>query len=90
VPKGTSVNGQVVTAERGRYETALAITLRELIIQEQVIPITTKDYVVRGKSETVLDVTSLKIVTRERPLQIPYRAIVEFETTTAIDLQPRK
>jgi hypothetical protein len=87
VPKGTNVNGQVVEAERGRYETALAITLRELIIQEQVIPITTKDYIVRGKAETVLDVTSLKIVTRERPLQIPYRSIVEFETTTATDLQ---
>ena len=90
VPKGATINGQVVEAERGRYETVLAITLRELIIQEQVIPITTKDYVVRGKAETVLDVTSLKIVTRERPLQIPYRALVEFETTAAINLQQVK
>jgi hypothetical protein len=90
VPKGTTVNGQVLEAERGRNETALAITLRELIIQEQVVPITTKDYVVRGKAETVLDVTSLKIVRRERPLQIPYRSVVEFETTAAINLQQIK
>ena len=81
-PKGTRVNGQIVTAEDGRNGATLAITLREMIIREQVVPLVTNNYMVQeeaAKNVFDLGINSLKIVTRDRDVNIPYRSLVEFE-----------
>jgi len=40
-PKGAMAHGQVVQAEQGKYGSALVITLREIILKQQIIPIVT-------------------------------------------------
>ncbi len=94
-PKGTRVNGQVVTAQaQGKYGPELAVTLRELVVNDQIIKIATSSYLVQTQAAKAtthdLGVASLKIVTRDRgtPLSIPYRSVVEFETTESVELSP--
>ena len=85
-PKDSKVYGQVIRVEQGRSSSSLAIELRELVVKQRVIPITTKPYVVQAKSENVIDMSSLKIVARPRTVQIPYRTLIEFELTKPIKL----
>ncbi len=95
-PKGAGVNGQVVTAQtQGKYGPALAVTLRELELDDKrTIKIVTSNYLVQTQAAKAtthdLGVATLKIVTRDRgtPLSIPYRSVVEFETTEPVELPP--
>ena len=82
LPQGARVNGQVVASEQGRMGSTLAITISEVVVDDQVIPLKTSNYMVQDKAENVLDLgmSSLRIVKRERDMQIPYRSVVEFET----------
>ena len=92
-PKGTQVNGQVVTVQtQGKYGPALAVTLRELVVNDQIIKITTSDYLAQAQATTHnLGVGNLKIVTRDRaPLSIPYQSVVEFETLEPINIPAAK
>lgn len=89
-PQGSKVHGQVVKAEQSSSGATLAIELRELVVGEKIIPITTNQYIVQEKSQNVLDIakSSLKLVTRSRTqLQIPYKKLVEFEVTEPVELE---
>ncbi|PIE33811.1 hypothetical protein CSA56_09875 [candidate division KSB3 bacterium] len=86
-PKGTRVNGQIVTAEDSRSGATLAITLREMILRDQVIPLVTNNYMVQeetAKNVFDLGISTLKIVRRDREVNIPYRSLVEFETAEPV------
>ena len=85
-PKGARVNGQVVASEQGKMGSTLAITIREVVVDNQVIPVETSNYMVQDEAKNVLDlgISTLKIVKRDRNLQIPYRSVVEFETLEPI------
>ena len=95
-PKGTQVNGQVVTVQtQGKYGPTLAVTLRELIVNDQIIKITTSNYLAQTQAAQTtthdLGVASLKIVTRDKaPLSIPYQSVVEFETLEPINIPAAK
>lgn len=95
-PKGTQVNGQVVTAQsQGKYGPTLAITLRELVVNDQIIKVATSDYLAQTQTAQAtthnLGVANLKIVTRDRTtLSIPYQSVVEFETTESVDIPAGK
>ncbi|MBD3307497.1 hypothetical protein GF339_13795 [candidate division KSB3 bacterium] len=85
-PKGSEVHGEVIDVTRDRYGDRLAITLREMVVRGQVVPLHTTIHVVENKpEERVLDVgpLNLKIVPRERARtpQIGYRTRLEFELT---------
>lgn len=86
LPKGARVNGQVVASEQGKMGSTLAVTIREVVVDKQVIPLSTSSYMVQDEAQNVLDlgITTLKIVKRERDLQIPYRSVLEFETLEPI------
>ncbi len=89
-PKGTRVNGQVVTAKEGRNGATMAITLRELIVKDQVLPLVTTNYLVQeeaAKNVFDLGVSTLKIVTRNRDVNIPYRSLIEFEMTKPLHIR---
>lgn len=86
VPKDTKVHGQVVTVQEDRSGAKLAIELRELEMNGKIIPVSTKPYVTEVKAETLIGVNSLKIVTRPRTLQIPYRSTVDFELSQPVKI----
>jgi len=91
-PKGTRVNGQVVTAQtQGKYGPALAVTLRELVVNDQIIEVSTSNYLVQTQAAQTathdLGIVSLKVVTRDKgPLSIPYQSVVEFETLEPVNV----
>jgi hypothetical protein len=87
VPKNTKVHGQVVSVQEERNVARLAIELRELELNGKIIPISTKTYTAEAKAETLLGVNSLKIVTRPRTLQIPFRSMVEFELSRPVKIE---
>ena len=89
-PKGSAVNGQVVRAEQGRQESVLTITLQELLVNQQSIPITTTAYAVKEKPQTLFGTDSLKIVTRNRSLRIPEQTVIEFKTTEPVKINVSK
>ena len=98
-PKGTPVNGQVVSAsQQGKYGPSLVITLRELEVGSQTIKIATNNYIVQTQAvQNVRDLNdlglaTLKIVTRDRstPLNIPSRTVLEFETSQPIEVRLAK
>ena len=68
------------------------MTLRELVVNDQIIKITTSDYLAQAQATTHnLGVGNLKIVTRDRaPLSIPYQSIVEFETLEPVNIPAAK
>ena len=93
-PKGTPVNGQVVSAaQQGKYGPSLVITLRELNLGTQTVKLATNSYIAQTPqaSQNTLELgkATLKVITRDRatPLSIPSRAIVEFETTEPVDVR---
>jgi hypothetical protein len=93
LPKGARVNGQVVASEQGKMGSTLAITIREVVVDNQVISLETSNYMVQNEtSQNVLDLglSTLKIVKRDRDLQIPYRSVVEFETTEPVRFRRAK
>lgn len=83
-PKGSPVNGRVVKADP--KEAVLTVTLRDLLLNQQAIPITTTEYTVSNKARPLLETSSLKIVTRPRELRIAEQSVIEFKTTEAIKL----
>ncbi len=92
VAKGTKVRGQVVSAEQNKQGATLAVTLRELYVQDKVIQLATTNYIIQQKSQSlnVGGIATLKIAPRERALKIPYQSVVEFETTAAFSLPAPK
>ena len=98
-PKGTPVNGQVVSAsQQGKYGPSLVITLRELEVGSQTIKVATNNYIVQTQAvQNVRDLNdlglaTLKIVTGDRnaPLSIPSRTVLEFETSQPIEIRVAK
>ncbi|GAK51527.1 hypothetical protein U14_02772 [Candidatus Moduliflexus flocculans] len=95
-PKGSRVNGQVVTVQpQGKYGPELAVTLRELVVNDQIIKLSTSNYLAQTQATQTtthdLGLGTLKVVTRERgPLSIPYQSIVEFETLNPVDVPAAK
>ncbi|MCP4399289.1 MAG: hypothetical protein GY801_18555 [bacterium] len=89
LPKGARVNGQIVRSRQEQTGSTLAITLREVVMDNQVIPLSTSNYKVQDKAKNVLDlgVSTLRIVKRDRDLQIPYKSVLEFEMTEAIEFR---
>ena len=86
IPKDTKVHGQVVTVQEDRSVARLAIELRELEIKGKIIPVSTKPYVAEAKAQTLVGSNALKIVTRPRTVQIPFRSVVEFELSRPVKL----
>ncbi|PID58620.1 hypothetical protein CSB45_03490 [candidate division KSB3 bacterium] len=86
LPRGAQVNGRVVRSEQRRNGATLAITLGEVRLDDQVIPLKTSNYMVQEKSSNVidLDLSTLRIVKRVRDMRIPYQSVVEFKTLQAI------
>lgn len=89
LPKGAKINGQVVASEQGKMGSTLAITLREVVVDNQVVSLSTSNYMVKNEARNVLDlgISSLKIVKRDRDLQIPHQSVVEFETLEPIEFR---
>lgn len=86
VPKNTKVHGQVVEVQQNRSEARLAIELRELEMNGKIIPVSTRPYVAKTKTQTLIGTNALKIVTRPRTLQIPFRSVVEFELSQSVKI----
>ncbi len=90
LPKGTAVNGQVVRAEQTRNESIIELTLQELVLKDQVIPIATTSYVAKEKSQALLDANSIKIVTRSRSARIDSQKLLEFKTAAPVKIDLTK
>jgi len=84
VPRGTTVRGQVVESEQGKNGSALVITLRKLLLKQQVIPITTTNYGMWDRVQESSDTG--KTLRRGRLLQIPSRTSLGFQITEPVTL----
>jgi hypothetical protein len=80
----------VVRAEQARNESVIELTLQELVLKDQVIPIATTTYVAKEKSQTLIDANSLKIVARPRSLRIDSQKLLEFKTTEPVKIEIAK
>jgi hypothetical protein len=87
VPKGSMAHGQVIQAEQGKYGSALVITLREIILEQQVIPIATTNYTAWDKPPETVDANSLR---RQRTLRVSAQTFIEFKTTEPIKIDLSK
>lgn len=88
IPRGTRVNGQIVTVKQDRSGSTMAITLRELVVDDNPVSVTTQSYVVRENVKNALDlgIATLKVMPRDRMKAIPYRSLIEFQTSEPLKI----
>ncbi len=86
IPKGTKVRGQIVQAEQGKYGSALVVTLRELILKQQVILITTTNYTAWDRSQGASDSNVFNTPKRSRILRIASQMVIAFKTTESVEI----
>jgi hypothetical protein len=87
-PKGTRVRGQVLKSERGKYGSALVITLRQLLLKQQTVPITTTNYGMWDRVQETSDTT--KPLRRSRFLEISSQTVLELKTTAPVTIDLSK
>jgi hypothetical protein len=87
-PKGTMVRGQVLKSERGKYGSALVITLRQLLLKQQTVPITTTNYGMWDRLQETSEAT--KPLRRSRFLEIPSQTVLELKTTAPVTIDLSK
>lgn len=86
IPKGSLLHGKVLRSDQGKTESALVITIKEVILDDQEILLETTSHAMWDRVQD----TPGTVTRRVRTLRIPSESVLEFKTTEAVTIDMRK